>query len=187
MEITLYLRGNILWSALTGWDFDAEPLCLDRPRGGATGAGDLVSVLKANFNNHNTEVNIHVSTSIIRHLYSLSAGFLKWICAKNIMSRLEVTFNYIYMYLHFRSNPLWIFRFLQPFIASWITQFWLTAAKLTCPCNTHRTSNSFDRSDTGIVIDSGPHQSHVQSKPLVCSIGCLCSSCLFRFSILHSN
>ena len=28
---------------------------------------------------------------------------------------------------------------------------------------------------------------HVQNKPLVCSIGCSCSSWLFRFSILHSD
>ena len=37
--------------------------------------------------------------------------------------------------------------FLQPFIASWKTLIWLTAAKLTCPCNTFHTSNSFARSD----------------------------------------
>ena len=30
-------------------------------------------------------------------------------------------------------------------------------AKLTCPCNTLQTSNSFARSDTGVVIDSKPH------------------------------
>ena len=29
--------------------------------------------------------------------------------------------------------------------------------KLTCPCNTLRTSNSFARSDTGVVFDSKPH------------------------------
>ena len=34
-----------------------------------------------------------------------------------------------------------------------------------------RTSNSFARSDTGVVIDS---ESHLQNKPLVCSIDCLC-------------
>ena len=64
----------------------------------------------------------------------------------------------------------------------------LTAAKLTCPCNTLRTLNSFARSDTGIVIDSKLHLSPtLQSKPLVCSIGYPCSQWLFCFSILHSN
>ena len=28
---------------------------------------------------------------------------------------------------------------------------------------------------------------HVLNNPLVCSIGCLCSRWLFRFSVLHSN
>ena len=36
----------------------------------------------------------------------------------------------------------------------------LTAAKLTCPCNTLRRVNSFPRSVTGVVIDSEPHPSH---------------------------
>ena len=40
-----------------------------------------------------------------------------------------------------------------------ITRVWLTAAKLTCPRNMLRTSNSFARSDTGIVVDSEPHPS----------------------------
>ena len=53
----------------------------------------------------------------------------------------------------------WTFRFLQPFITSLITHVWLTAVKLICPCNTLRTSNSFARSDTGVVIDSDPHLS----------------------------
>ena len=68
----------------------------------------------------------------------------------------------IIWYLHFRSNPLWIFRFLQPFLASWTTHTWLTAAKLVCPCNTLRTSNSFariDTVDTVVVIDCQPHPS----------------------------
>ena len=47
----------------------------------------------------------------------------------------------------------------QPFIASWMIQIWLTAAKLTCPCNALQTSNSFARSETGVVIDSEPHLS----------------------------
>ena len=46
------------------------------------------------------------------------------------------------------------FDFLQLLIASWMTQIWLTAAKLT---NTLWKSNSFAKSDTGVVIDSQPH------------------------------
>ena len=49
--------------------------------------------------------------------------------------------------------------FLQPFIAPWITWIWLTAAKLTCPCDTLWTTNSFARSDTSAVIDNEPHPS----------------------------
>ena len=59
----------------------------------------------------------------------------------------------------FEASLQWTFRFLQLFIASWMTQIWLTAAKLTCPCNTLRALNSFTRSDTGVVIDSEPHPS----------------------------
>ena len=62
-------------------------------------------------------------------------------------------------------------RFSQPFIASWITQIWLTAAKLTCPCNSLRTSNSFARCDTVVVIDSEPH------------LSCTCKTC-FLFAPL---
>ena len=58
-------------------------------------------------------------------------------------------------------------------------------------CQAHllvlRTSNSFARSDTCIVIDSELHLSHVQNKPLVRSIGCPCSHGLFRFSVLRSE
>ena len=35
----------------------------------------------------------------------------------------------------------------------------LTFSKLTWPCNSLQTSNSFARSDTGVVIDSEPHLS----------------------------
>ena len=35
----------------------------------------------------------------------------------------------------------------------------LTAAKLSFPCNKLRTSSSFARSGTGVVIDSDPHLS----------------------------
>ena len=49
-----------------------------------------------------------------------------------------------------------------------MAQLLLTAAKLTCLCNTLRAPNSFARSYTGVVIDREPR---VQNRPLVCSIG----------------
>ena len=49
----------------------------------------------------------------------------------------------------------------QQLIASWLTLIWLTAAKLTCPCNTLGTLNSITRSETGVVIDSEPHLSRM--------------------------
>ena len=70
---------------------------------------------------------------------------------------------------------------MQRFIASWITQIWLTAAKLTCPCNTLRTSNSFARSDTGGVIDSQPHPSLLFA-PLAVRIQAGCSAFPFYTS-----
>ena len=45
-------------------------------------------------------------------------------------------------------------------------------AKLSCPCKTLQTSSSFTKSDTGIVIDRGPHRVARAKKPLVSSIGC---------------
>ena len=68
----------------------------------------------------------------------------------------KVYLHYIYI---FEASLQWIFRFLRPFIASWIRKFSLTAAKLTCRCNTLRTSNSSARSDTSVVIDNEPHLS----------------------------
>ena len=53
----------------------------------------------------------------------------------------------------------WTFRVLQLLIASWMKWIWLTAAKLTCLCNTLWKSNSFASSDAGVVIDSEPHLS----------------------------
>ena len=44
------------------------------------------------------------------------------------------------------------------FISKIIVQF-ESAAKLSYPCNSIRTSNSFGRCDTGVVIDSEPHPS----------------------------
>ena len=64
------------------------------------------------------------------------------------------------IYLHIRSKPL----MNQKFIASCKTQICLTAAKLTFQCNTPRTSNSFARSGTGVVIDSKPHMSRMCTK-----------------------
>ena len=89
----------------------------------------------------------------------------------------------VQLYLLFKASLLLIFRFLQPFIASWKTLIWLTSARLTCPCNTLRTSNSFGCCDW----QRATPDSHVQNRPLVCSIGCPCSHRLFCFSVLHSN
>ena len=47
------------------------------------------------------------------------------------------------------------------------TKFRLTAAKLCCPCNTLRASNSFARSDTGVVIYSEPHPCRTCKSSLV--------------------
>ena len=62
--------------------------------------------------------------------------------------------------LHFQSQPLMnlrIFATVHSLIND--TKFDLTAAELTCPCNSLRTSNSFTRCDTGVVIDSEAHLS----------------------------
>ena len=59
----------------------------------------------------------------------------------------------------FKESHKWIFKILQPSIASWMTLIWLAAPKVTCPCKTLRTSNSFAKSDTGVVINSEPHLS----------------------------
>ena len=76
------------------------------------------------------------------------------------------------------------------FIASRITRIGLTAAKLTCPCNTLQTSNSFARSDTGVVIYSEPHPSRTFKTsflfaPLAVSVQAGCSA--FTFYKLHSD
>ena len=70
---------------------------------------------------------------------------------------------------------------MQPFIASWMTQIWLTAAKLTCPCNMLRTPNSFARSDTGVVNDSEPYLSRtcktsILFAPLAVRVQACCSA-----------
>ena len=57
-----------------------------------------------------------------------------------------------------------------------------------CLCNILRTLNSLARSDTDVVIDSEPHLIfQVQNKPLVGSIGCLCSHWRFSFFVFLSN
>ena len=64
--------------------------------------------------------------------------------------------EYIWIYLHFLSNPftnLYIFATVH----SLVNYINLKTAKLTCPCNTLPTLNSFARSDTGVVIDNEPH------------------------------
>ena len=74
-------------------------------------------------------------------------------------------------------------------ITSLIT-FWLTAAKLTCRCNTLRTLNSFARSDTGVVLDSEPHPSH-KCKQVSCLLHWLyvfkLAVPLFRFTLRQSR
>ena len=67
-----------------------------------------------------------------------------------------------------------------------MTQLGLTAAKLTCPCNMLRTSNSFARSDTGVVIDSEPHPSltcktSLLFAPLAVRVNAGCSAFPFYF------
>ena len=78
--------------------------------------------------------------------------------ADNNVSQEQLATLLLFIYI-FEAILKWIHRFLQPFIASWITQIWLTATKLTCPCNRLRTSNSFAKSDTCVVIDSDPQLS----------------------------
>ena len=104
-----------------------------------------------------------------------------WNLGKSLLNKYYSTvFSYCFFVYFFEASLSWTFRFLRPFIASWMTQIWLTAAKLTCPCNTLWSSNSFARSDTGVVIDSEPYpsrdwqwassESHVQNKPLLHSL-----------------
>ena len=67
--------------------------------------------------------------------------------------------------------------FLLPFIASWITQIWLAAAKLLCPCNMHQTH-------LPEVIDSKPHPSRMCKTsllfaPLAVRVQAGCSTFLF--------
>ena len=88
----------------------------------------------------------------------------------------------------FKASLQWIFRFLQPVIASWTTQNLINSCQAHLPvqfasniefirqmwhwwCNWKRTTP----------------ESHVQNKLLVCYFGCPCSHWLFRFSVLYSN
>ena len=53
-------------------------------------------------------------------------------------------------------------------------KIWLTAAKLTCLCNSLQTSNSFARCDTGVVIDSKRHLSWMcKTSFLFAPFGCV--------------
>ena len=81
---------------------------------------------------------------------------------------------FILSYLHFRGNPLMNLTFFQPFIASWITQICLTAAKLTCPYCVQYTSNiEFSCQKWHWCCDWqwATHKSHMRNKPLVCCNG----------------
>ena len=60
-------------------------------------------------------------------------------------------------YLHFQSNPLMNLKIFATVHS--LMNYTKLIAKLTCPCNMLRTSNSVARSDTGVEIDSEPHRS----------------------------
>ena len=72
--------------------------------------------------------------------------------------------------------------FLQPFIVSWMSKNWLTVANLT--------SNSFARSDTGVVIDCEPHLSRTCKSSLfyspLAAVSTLAVS-LFRFTLQQNR
>ena len=60
----------------------------------------------------------------------------------------------------------------------------IDSCKLTCPCNTFRTSNAFARSDTGGVIDSKPNLSGKSKTNLLFALFAVrvhtgCSACPF--------
>ena len=67
----------------------------------------------------------------------------------------------ILKYLHFQSKPLINLKIFA-ILHSHMKDIILTDSCQThCPCNTLRTSNSFARSDTGVVIGSEPHLSRM--------------------------
>ena len=68
-----------------------------------------------------------------------------------------------------------------------MTKIWLTAAKLTCPCNMLGTSNSFARSNTVVVIDREPHLNGTCKTSLLFAPLAICVHLLFLFSVLYSN
>ena len=94
------------------------------------------------------------------------------ICVPSIKKK----FQDFYMYIYIFEAILYKSRFLQPFIASLITQIGLTTVKLTCPSNTLRTSNAFARGDTGVLIDSEPHPSCRLFAPLAVRVQAGCSA-----------
>ena len=88
-------------------------------------------------------------------------------------------------YLHFRKNPLMTLRFLQLFIAGYkLHKFdWQLPGSLACAIRfKHRTHSP---EVTVVLWLTAGHT--WKTKPLVWSIGCPCSSWLFRFSVLHSD
>ena len=116
-----------------------------------------------------------------------ACGYMCHICLPNVSKSCVI---------YSMDIQTWIFTFwkqffneaLDFFIASWITQIWLTAAKLTCPCNTFPTLNSFARSDTGVVIDSEPHLSRTCKTsllfaPLAVRVQVGCSAFDFTFRL----
>ena len=84
------------------------------------------------------------------------------------------------------SEPLDFF--LRPFIASWKTYIWLTAAKLTLPVQ-YASNIEFisQKWHWCRCWQRATPESYVQINPLVFSIGCPCSHWLFRFSVLHAK
>ena len=90
----------------------------------------------------------------------LNEKLLSWMLTVIFLFLWNAKHTFVNIYI-FEAILKWILRILQLFIASWITQIWLTAAKLTCLYNTLQTLNSFARSDTGVVIDSKPHLNHM--------------------------
>ena len=122
-----------------------------------------------------TRQRVEWNSKIQQHifLFIFWSGF--WVHANCMLSVNSQVNIYI-----FEAILKWISRFLQPFIVSWMTQIWLTAAKFSCPCNTLWTSSSFARSDTCDWQRATP-KSHLQNKHLVCSIGCPWTPWLLAF------
>ena len=100
--------------------------------------------------------NLSSISTFLAGILSFLASLIALMHFSAIFSLFNPLLHYIYI---FEAILWWIFRFLQPFIASCTIQIWLTAAKLTCSCNTLQTPNSFTRSDSCLVVDGEPHPS----------------------------